>query len=196
MAQEVQPLDDIRVLDLTHYYHGPYATMLLSYLGADITKIEAPGFGDGMRALFRRQGQPFGYAFGLMNFNKRSITLNLKSDEGKEIFKRLVRKADVVVENFEAGTMDKMGLGYNVLREANPMIIYACGTGYGTTGFPPAGKGRDRRALGATSALYQSVAERPLGLSRSGAQPLSALSGSHACGGALCQAALPFPVRS
>src|SRR5713226_261124 len=108
--------------------------MLLSYLGADITKIEAPGFGDGMRARFRRQGQPFGYAFGLMNLNKRSITLNLKSDEGKEIFKRLVRKADVVVENFEAGTMDKMGLGYNVLREANPMIIYACGTGYGTTG--------------------------------------------------------------
>jgi formyl-CoA transferase len=134
LDHEVQPLDDIRVLDLTHYYHGPYATMLLSYLGADVTKIEAPGFGDGMRALFRRQGQPFGYAFGLMNFNKRSITLNLKSDEGKEIFRRLVRKADIVVENFEAGTMDKMGLGYSVLREVNPMIIYACGTGYGTTG--------------------------------------------------------------
>jgi len=108
--------------------------MLLSYLGADITKIEAPGFGDGMRALFRKQGQPFGYAFGLMNFNKRSITLNLKSDEGKEIFKRLVRKADLVVENFEAGTMDKMGLGFDVLREVNPMIVYACGTGYGITG--------------------------------------------------------------
>ncbi len=121
MSHEVQPLDDIRVLDLTHYYHGPYATMLLSYLGADITKIEAPGFGDGMRALFRRQGQPFGYAFGLMNFNKRSITLNLKSDEGKEIFKRLVRKADVV-EN------DELERAVNELTELVRGLLAPAGT--------------------------------------------------------------------
>jgi CoA:oxalate CoA-transferase len=134
MSNAPLPLDDIRVLDLTHYYHGPYATMLLSYLGAEVIKIEMPGVGDGMRPLYRRKDQPFGIPFALMNSNKRAITLNLKSDEGKEIFKRLVRKADLVVENFEAGTMDKLGLGYDVLREVNPMIVYACGTGYGISG--------------------------------------------------------------
>src|ERR1700730_13032197 len=103
IAMSPLPLDDLRVLDLTHYYNGPYATMLLSYLGAEVIKIEGPPYGDGMRALYRRDDQPFGIPFALMNSNKRAITLNLKSDEGKEIFKRLVRKADLVVENFEAG---------------------------------------------------------------------------------------------
>jgi formyl-CoA transferase len=128
------PLDDLRVLDLTHYYNGPYATMLLSYLGAEVIKIEAPGFGDGMRALYRRKDHPFGIPFALMNSNKRSITLNLKSDEGREIFKRMVKTADLVVENYAAGTMDKMGLGYETLREWNPRLIYASGTGYGLSG--------------------------------------------------------------
>jgi len=75
-----------------------------------------------------------GMAFALMNANKRSITLNLKTDEGREIFKRLTRMADLVVENYEAGTMDRMGLGYDVLKEVNPRIIYASSTGYGRTG--------------------------------------------------------------
>ena len=77
---------------------------------------------------------PFGMAFALMNANKRSITLNLKSDEGRELFLRMVREADVVVENYEAGTMERMGLGYAVLKEANPRIIYASSTGYGQSG--------------------------------------------------------------
>jgi CoA:oxalate CoA-transferase len=132
--QNPLPLDDLRVLDLTHYYNGPYATMLLGYLGAEVIKIEAPPYGDGMRGLYRASGKPFGIPFALMNSNKRAITLNLKSDEGRAIFRHLVAKADIVVENFAAGTMDKMGVGWEALRAINPKLIYASGTGYGLTG--------------------------------------------------------------
>jgi CoA:oxalate CoA-transferase len=128
------PLDDLRVLDLTHYYNGPYATMLLGYLGAEVIKIEAPPYGDGVRVLSRAEGKPFGIPFALMNSNKRAITLNLKSAEGKILFERLVPKADIVVENFAAGTMDKLGLGWEALHAINPRLIYASGTGYGLTG--------------------------------------------------------------
>lgn len=134
MNEPIQPLDDIRIIDLTHYVNGPYATMLLGYLGADVIKVESPQWGDGIRSVYRQPGQNSSVPFALMNSNKRSITLNLKSDEGKEIFKRLVKKADVVVENYEAGTMDRMGLGYDVLKEINPRLIYASGTGYGQSG--------------------------------------------------------------
>src|ERR1700745_246813 len=126
MNRTILPLDDIRVLDLTHFVNGPYATMLLGYMGAEVTKIESPQWGDGMRPGYRRSAeQPFGLAFALMNANKRSITLNLKRDEVREIFNRLARNADVVVENYEAGTMERMGLGYQVLREVNPRLVYA-----------------------------------------------------------------------
>jgi crotonobetainyl-CoA:carnitine CoA-transferase CaiB-like acyl-CoA transferase len=134
MSDAVRPLDDLRVLDLTHYYNGPYATMLLAYLGAETIKIESPGSGDGARPLYRPPGKPFGIPFALMNSNKRAITLNLKTAEGSDLFKRLVAKSDVVVENFAAGTMDKLGLGYEVLREINPRLVYASGTGYGLSG--------------------------------------------------------------
>jgi CoA:oxalate CoA-transferase len=134
MANPITPLNDLRVLDLTHYYNGPYATMLLAYLGAEVIKIEAPGSGDGARPLYRPPGKPFGIPFALMNSNKRAITLNLKAAEGCALFKRMVAKADVVVENFAAGTMDKLGLGYEVLRGLNPRLIYASGTGYGLSG--------------------------------------------------------------
>lgn len=134
MGQPMLPLDDLRILDLTHYYNGPYATLLLSYLGAEVIKIEAPGFGDGGRALFRRKDKPYGTPFALLNSNKRSVTLNLKSDEGRALFKRLARKADIVVENYAAGTMDSMGLGYEVLRAENPRLIYATSTGFGLSG--------------------------------------------------------------
>ena len=134
MSQTELALDDIRVLDLTHFVNGPYATMLLGYMGADVIKVESPPWGDGIRAVYRRGEQPYGMAFALMNSNKRSITLNLKSDEGRELFKRMVAKADVVVENYAAGTMDKMQLGYGVLKELNPRLIYATSTGYGQSG--------------------------------------------------------------
>jgi CoA:oxalate CoA-transferase len=135
MHHAILPLEDIRVLDLTHFVNGPYATMLLGYMGAEVIKVEPPKWGDGMRPAYRRDAaHPIGLAFALMNSNKRSITLNLKSDEGREIFKRMVQKADVVAENYEAGTMERMGLSYEVLRRLNPRIIYASSTGYGQSG--------------------------------------------------------------
>jgi len=130
----VRPLDDIRVLDLTHFYNGPYGTLLLSYLGADVIKIEPPGHGEGMRTLYRAPGREISIGFAILNVNKRSITLNLKSDEGREIFKRMVARADVVAENFAYGAMEGFGLGYEVLRAINPRIIYATGKGYGLSG--------------------------------------------------------------
>jgi CoA:oxalate CoA-transferase len=134
MSEAVLPLDDLRVLDLTHYYNGPYATMLLAYLGAEVIKIEAPQTGDGARPLYRAPGKPFGIPFALMNSNKRAITLNLKMETGRAMFKQMVAKADVVVENFATGTMEKLGLSFETLREINPRLIYASGTGYGLTG--------------------------------------------------------------
>jgi CoA:oxalate CoA-transferase len=135
MNRSILPLEDIRVLDLTHFVNGPYATMLLGHMGAEVIKVESPKWGDGMRPGYRRsKEQPVGLAFALMNSNKRSVTLNLKSDEGRDLFQCLVRNADVVVENYEAGTMERMGLGYEILHQVNPRIIYANSTGYGQTG--------------------------------------------------------------
>ena len=129
-----RPLDDIRVLDLTHFYNGPYGTLLLSYLGADVIKVEPPGHGEGMRALYRAPGRDISLGFAILNVNKRSVTLNLKSAEGCEIFKRMVARADVVAENFAYGAMEGFGLGYDVLRAINPRLIYATGKGYGLSG--------------------------------------------------------------
>ncbi len=134
MEQARGPLDDLRILDLSHYYAGPYATLLLSFLGAEVIKIEPPKRGEGARPLYRSRGRQVGLPFVLMNSNKRSVTLNLKSAEGAELFKRLVPRADLVVENFGPGVMERLGLGYPVLRELNPRLIYASGTGYGSSG--------------------------------------------------------------
>jgi CoA:oxalate CoA-transferase len=130
----VRPLDDIRVLDLTHFYNGPYGTLMLSYLGADVIKIEPPGHGEGMRPLYRAPGREISIGFAILNVNKRSVTLNLKNSEGRELFKRMVARADVVAENFAYGAMEGFGLGYDVLRTINPRIIYATGKGYGISG--------------------------------------------------------------
>ncbi len=130
----VRPLDDIRVLDLTHFYNGPYATLLLSYLGAEVIKVEPPGHGEGMRALYRAPGRGISIGFAILNVNKRSLTLNLKSDEGRDLFKRMVARVDVVAENFAYGAMEGFGLGSEVLRAINPRLIYATGKGYGLSG--------------------------------------------------------------
>ncbi len=128
------PLDDLRVLDLSHYYAGPYATMLLSFLGAEVVKIESPDGGEHGRTFYRRPGAPIGLPFALMNSNKRSVTLNLKKPEGLEIFKRLVSRFDLLVENFAPGVMARLGCDYQTLSSINPRLIYASVTGYGRTG--------------------------------------------------------------
>ena len=126
-------LRDITVLDLTRVLTGPFATMWLGEMGANIIKIEIPNGGDEARKnpVFVNGLSSF---FVTINRNKRSITLNLKSEEGKNLFKELVKQADVVIENFRPGVMDRLGLGYKDLREVNDQIIYASISGFGATG--------------------------------------------------------------
>lgn len=126
-------LSDIKVLDLTRVLAGPYATMILADLGAEIIKVEQPGTGDDSRAYGPYKNGESAY-FMSLNRNKQSMTLNLKTPEGKQILKDLVKKVDVLVENFRPGAMQRLGLGYEVLKEINPRLVYATSTGYGQTG--------------------------------------------------------------
>lgn len=128
-------LQKVRVLDLTRVLAGPYCTMMLGDLGADVIKIEAPGRGDDTR----QWGPPFTKSgmsayFISANRNKRSVTLNLKSDEGMQILKDLLKISDVVVDNFRVGTLEKMGLSYEEMQEIKPDIIYCTITGFGYSG--------------------------------------------------------------
>ena len=123
-------LGDITVLDLTRVLAGPYCTMMLADFGANVIKVEIPGKGDDTRAMGPiKNGASMYYAN--VNRNKKGVTLNLKAPEGKELFKELVKKADVVVENYRPGVMDKLGLGYDELKKVNPRIIYAAVSGFG-----------------------------------------------------------------
>ena len=127
------PLDGIKVLDLTRVLAGPYATMLLGDLGAEVIKIEQPGTGDESRN-FGPFKNGFSLYFMSVNRGKRSVTLNLKSERGQSIFKQLLMHTDVVVENFRPGTMKKLGLDYDTLKAAHPSLIYAACSGFGQTG--------------------------------------------------------------
>ena len=130
-----KPLEGIRILDLTQFESGPSCTLLLGYLGAEVIKVERPGTGEPGRTQFLENlDEGDCWYFLMLNSNKKSITLNLKSDAGKAVFKKLVPLADVVVENFRPGTMDRLGLGPELLQEINPRIIYASISGYGLTG--------------------------------------------------------------
>ncbi|MFS8571175.1 MAG: CoA transferase, partial [Thermaerobacter sp.] len=128
------PLSGLKVLDLSRVLSGPYCSMMLADLGADVIKVERPGTGDDTRAW----GPPFvgGEAayFLSVNRNKRSITVDLKQEEGREIIYRLARQADVVLENFRPGTADKIGVGYEQLRQINPRIVYCSISGFGQDG--------------------------------------------------------------
>lgn len=128
-----QALEDIRILDLSRVYAGPVGSMILGDLGADVIRIEAPEGTDSIRDWWPFVGNESTY-YLTANRNKRSITLNLKDASGKNIFLDLVKKADVVLENFKTGTMDRLGLGYNELQQVNPNIIMCSVTGYGQTG--------------------------------------------------------------
>jgi crotonobetainyl-CoA:carnitine CoA-transferase CaiB-like acyl-CoA transferase len=127
------PLAGLRILDLTWVLSGPFATMTLGDLGADVIKVERPPFGDVSRTTGPLVDGESGYFFSV-NRGKRSISVDLKSDEGKELFKRLVGEVDILVENFTPGAMAGLGVGYEVLSEVNPRLIYAAISGYGQTG--------------------------------------------------------------
>ncbi len=128
-----QSLEGIKVLDLTRVLAGPYATMVLADLGANVMKVEMPVKGDDSRHFGPYVGDESAY-FMSLNRNKRSMTLNLKTEKGKELLKEMIKNVDVVIENFRPGTMEKLGLGYDVLKEVNPRIIYAAASGFGHSG--------------------------------------------------------------
>jgi len=137
-------LSGIRVLDLTNVLAGPFCTLHLALLGAEVIKIENPKDGDLARKLGivpELNEQLMGTSFLAQNANKKSVTLNTKSPEGKEIFKKLVKTADVLVENFRPDVMGRLGLGWDVLKEINPRLVYCAISGFGQTGpdaFKPA----------------------------------------------------------
>ncbi|MGE3077196.1 MAG: CaiB/BaiF CoA transferase family protein [Dehalococcoidia bacterium] len=128
-----RPLEDIRVLDLTWVLAGPFASMILADMGAEVVKVERPPNGDISRTTGPYQNGWSGYFFSI-NRGKRSISIDLRSSEGKELFLKLVEKADVVIENFTPGTMARLGLGYETLSARNPRVIMASVSGFGQTG--------------------------------------------------------------
>jgi len=135
-----EALGGIRILDFSHVYQGPVGTQLLADYGADVIKVERPGSGD-----WSRSWGPFvkdvSLPFANLNRNKRSITVDLKHEDGREIIRKLVKESDVVVHNFRQGVMAKLGFGYEDLKEINPALIYATSSGWGDSG-PYAERGR------------------------------------------------------
>ena len=126
-------LEGIRIIDMTHNQAGPACTQILAWLGADVIKLEEPGKGDVARTNMRDRDSDSLF-FLILNANKQSLTLNLKTEEGKELFKRVIETADVLVENFSPGALDRLGLGYKVLSKINKKLIYATIKGFGTYG--------------------------------------------------------------
>jgi CoA:oxalate CoA-transferase len=130
-------LDNIRVLDMTNVLAGPFATELLALLGAEVIKIENPSGGDLARKLgcvTKLNQELMGTSFLAQNANKKSLTLNLKFESAKKVFLELIDSADVLVENFRPGVMDRLGLGYKQLSERNPRLVYCAISGFGQTG--------------------------------------------------------------
>lgn len=127
-------LDGIRIIDMTHNQAGPACCQILAWLGADVIKLEPPQGGDVARVVQRDIPDQDSLFFLVFNANKRSITLNLKSDEGKELFRKLLAESDVLVENYSPGALKRMGFGWDVLQELNPRLIYATVKGFGTYG--------------------------------------------------------------
>lgn len=126
-------LDGVKVLDLSRVLAGPYCGMMLADMGADVIKIEIPGKGDDARGNFPIINGESAYYMNL-NRNKRGMTLNLKSEKGKDILRRLVADSDILIENYRPGVMEKLGLGYEDLKKINPGLIYGCVSGFGHYG--------------------------------------------------------------
>jgi crotonobetainyl-CoA:carnitine CoA-transferase CaiB-like acyl-CoA transferase len=128
------PLAGIKVLELSRTLAGPFCSMQLADMGAEVLKVEQPEIGDETRSYIPPAINGESTYFMSLNKNKKAITLNLKSEEGQQIVKKLVAEADVVIENFRNGTMEKFGLGYEVLKEINPRLVYCAVSGFGRTG--------------------------------------------------------------
>ncbi len=131
MNGAARALDGVRILDFTHVQSGPTCTQLLAWFGADVIKVERPGVGDATRGQLRDIPDVDSLYFTMLNHNKRSITLNTKSEKGKAVLKRLVEHCDVLVENFAPGALDRMGFSWERIQEINPRMIYASVKGFG-----------------------------------------------------------------
>ena len=131
-SARARALDGLRVLDVTQFMAGPYCSTILADLGADVIKIEPPS-GDSTRQMVGASGSE-SPSFNAVNRGKRSLVVNLKTLDGQELFKRLVRSSDILIENYRPGVMQAFGLGYDALAAINPALIYASISGYGQTG--------------------------------------------------------------
>lgn len=181
MTKEIRrPLDGMLVLDLGQIYNGPYAGLQLSFMGARVIKIEPPE-GDVLRRR-KREAEP--YPLVMLNSNKESVVLDLKQPRAKEIFLGLVAQADVVIENFAAGVMDRLGLGYDVLSKLNPRLVYG-----GSSGFGLDGPYRDLAAMDVTiqamSGITNATGDADGPPTKAGAAVCDFLAGIHLCAGIL-----------
>lgn len=186
-------LANIKILDLSRVLAGPYCTMIMGDLGAEVIKVEAPGGSDETR----KWGPPFKSevsAYYLSaNRNKKAITLDLKSEDGVETIKKLVQESDVIINNFKTGTMDRFGLGYDVLVQLNPRIVYCSITGFGETGPDRHVPGYDF-IIQAMSGLMSITGTKESGPQKTGVAIVDVLTGLYACIG--IQAALLERVQS
>ncbi|MGH7753062.1 MAG: CaiB/BaiF CoA transferase family protein, partial [Gemmatimonadales bacterium] len=137
-----RPLSGVRVLDLSRVLAGPFCSMILGDMGAEVIKVEEPGKGDDTRSWPPFLGGEATY-FLAVNRNKQSLTLNLKAPEGRALLTRLARKSDVVLENFRTGTMERLGVGYQTLAKLNPRLVYCAISGFGESGPEAARAGYD-----------------------------------------------------
>ena len=127
----MKALEGVRILDMTHVQSGPTCTQLLAWFGADVIKVERPGVGDATRGQLRDVPDADSLYFTMLNHNKRSMTLNTKDEKGKEVFTRLIKTCDVMVENFAPGALERMGFSWERIQEINPRMIYASVKGFG-----------------------------------------------------------------
>jgi CoA:oxalate CoA-transferase len=175
-----RPLDGMLVLDLGQIYNGPYCGLQLAFMGARVLKIEPPE-GDVVR---RRKREVEPYPLVMLNSNKESVVLDLKQPRGKELFLALVEKADVLIENFAAGVMDRLGLGYDVLSKINPRLVYG-----GSSGFGLDGPYRDLAAMDVTiqamSGITNATGDADGPPTKAGAAVCDFLAGIHLCAGIL-----------
>jgi len=178
------PLSDLRVLEMGQLLAGPFCGQLLADFGAEVIKCEHPGVGDPMRQWGREKPHGKSLWWPVVGRNKKSVTLNLRTPEGQEMVRELVKTTDVLIENFRPGTMERWNLGYDVLKEINPRLIMVRVTGYGQTGpyAPRAGFGAIGEAMGGLRYVVGDPSTQP---SRMGISIGDELAAMHACMGAL-----------
>ncbi len=180
MSGQKKPLSGIKVIDLTQIYQGPYAAFLFAMAGADVIKVE-PLEGERLRGA---GGARTPLSFAMLNSNKKSVTLNLREEEGKALLRKLVRDADILLENYAPGVMDRLGIGWESLRQINPRLIYCSGTGYGLSG-PDKDQLAMDHTIQAASGVMSVTGDADSPPSRAGGTPCDIMGGIHMYAGAL-----------